>query len=1025
MLRRLIDFALDYRWLVLAATGALVALGTYTMWNIPIEAFPDLTNTQVVVTTECPGMSPTEVEQLVTFPLETALMGIPHMQTVRSVSKLGLSMITTVFDDEIEVFLARQLVNERLSEARERLPPGLAPVIGPLASVFGEAFQYTLQGRQSSLTDLKTLQDWRLRFDLRAVTGVSEVNSWGGLTKQYVIELDRDALRRYNLTLHEVLTRIADNNANFGGGFIQHAEQQYTILGLGRATDLADLGNIVLFANAGVPVLLRDVARVTVGAMPRQGAVMYDARGETVAGMVIVLKGADARRVIQRVKDRIASLHLPSGVKLIPFYDQSQVIDGTLHTVKHNLIEAGILVSVVLMIFLGDFRAAMIVAVVIPLAMLFGFIGMAMFGVSANLMSLGAIDFGMIVDGSVVMVEYFVKRLGEGESLDHRQIIREAASEVARPILFAVVIIIAVYLPIFTLQGMEGRMFRPMAITVCSALFGSLLLALLLAPTLSSYLLHSKGHAQRRTGWFDWLRDRYLLSLDWVLGRRALVLAVSVILLTITIGSLHFIGTEFMPTLDEGSIVVTSRRLPGISLDESLRLGHEIERVLRSFPEIKGVVTKLGRPDLATEAMGVYESDSYLNLQNQSQWKCCRSKDELIGKLAKALRVIPGVSYTFTQPMQMRMDEVLTGIRGDVAIKIFGDDIGVLQELGQKTLAAVAATPGAFNPQMELTSGVPQLQVQLNRAELARYGLNVTDVQELIETLVGGRSVSEMILGQQRFAIVLRLPESERNSPAALADLPLIAPSGAIVRLGQIADLNVVNGPEMITREDARRRLVVQTNVRGVDLGSFVAAARAKVDRAVGLPPGYSLVWGGQFENQQRAYRRLAIVLPVSIAIIFALLYATFEKVGQSLLILCDVPFALVGGITALWIRGINLNLSAMIGFIALFGVAVLNGIVMVSHINTLRNQGLPMHRAVREGAADRLRPVLMTALVASLGFIPMAIATSTGAEVQRPLATVVIGGVITATILTLYLLPLLFPWFSPQDSYGIGTKHR
>jgi cobalt-zinc-cadmium resistance protein CzcA len=558
-------------------------------------------------------------------------------------------------------------------------------------------------------------------------------------------------------------------------------------------------------------------------------------------------------------------------------------------------------------------------------------------------------------------------------------------------------------------------MFRPMAITVCSALFGSLLLALTFAPSLSSYLLRPRsGHGAQ--GWFDKVRERYRESLDWVFEHRAQVLIGAGSVMAIAIGSLRFIGTEFMPRLDEGSIVITSRRLPGISIDESVRLGNQIEKILMGFPEVAGVVTKLGRPDLATEAMGVYESDSYLTLRPEREWKCCRSKYELVGKLAAALRTIPGIAYTFTQPMEMRMDEIVTGIRGDVAIKIFGDDIGVLHDLAVRTLAAVAATPGAFNPQMEMTSGVPQLQIQLNRAELARYGMNVSEVQEAVESLVAGQPISEMILGQQRFGIAVRLPESERNDPSALAALPLVAPGGAIVRVGQVADLNLVNSPEAINRENARRRLVVQTNVRGTDLGSFVAAAQANVERAVKLPPGYSIVWGGQFENQQRANRRLAIVLPVSIAIIFTLLFATFEDVGQSLLILFDVPFALVGGIAALWLRGINLNLSASVGFIALFGVAVLNGIVMVSHINFLRGQGLPLERAIREGAADRLRPVLMTALVASLGFIPMATATSTGAEVQRPLATVVIGGLITATILTLYLLPLLYPWFSPSD---------
>jgi heavy metal efflux system protein len=1024
MLRRLIDFSLDNRWVVLSATLAIVAFGLYTMWNIPIEAFPDLTNTQVDVTVEAPAMSPSEVEQLATFPLETALMGLPHMQTIRSISKFGLSMITVVFDDSIDLYLARQLVNERISEAQGRIPPGLQPVMGPLASVFGEAFQFTLQSSITSLMELKTLLDWHLRFDLRAVQGVSEVNSWGGETKQYVIVIDPNGLRRYNLTLHDVFARVSENNQNFGGGFIEHAEQRYTILGLGRALSERDLTKIVLASQNGVPVFLGDLAKITVAPMPREGAVMHDAKGETVAGMVILLKGADARRIIGSVKAKIASLHLARGVRLIPFYDQSTVIDGTLHTVRHNLIEAGILVIAVLLIFLGELRAALIVALVIPVSMLVGFIGMSLFGISANLMSLGAIDFGIIVDGSVVMVEYFVRRQAQPCLRDSKQAIREAAYEVARRILFGVIIIIAVYLPIFTLQGMERRMFRPMAITVCSALVGSLLFALTLIPAISSLILKAPAdsgshEASSESAWFIRLRDRYSRSLDWALSDRARVIVSAAALLAVALGSLRWIGSQFMPRLDEGSIVVTSRRLPGISLAESIRLGKQIERVIMSFSEIKGVVTKLGRPDLATEAMGIYESDSYLTLNPQKTWKCCRSKDELIGKLSTALQSIPGVAYEFTQPMEMRMDEALTGIRGDVAIKIFGDDLETLQALAQQVLAAVSTVSGSFNPQMEQTASVPQLQIELNRDELARYGLNVSDMRETIETLVGGIQVSEMIIGQQHFAIALRLPESERNNLDVIGNLVLRAPGGELVQLNQIADLNVVSSPELITRENARRRVVVQTDVRGTDLGSFVAAAQAKVASALKLPDGYSVEWGGQFENQQRADRRLAIVLPVSIAIIFALLFATFQNVGEAFLILLIVPFALVGGIGALWLRGINLNLSASIGFIALFGVAVLNGVVMVSHINLLRSQGLSMDRAIRLGAADRLRPVMMTALVASIGFIPMATATSTGAEVQRPLATVVIGGLMTATILTLYLLPLFYPWFSPPDSAG------
>ncbi len=1022
MLWRLIDFSLDYRWIILSITAAIVVAGVYTIWTIPIEAFPDLTNVQVVVTTECPGMSPTEVEQLVTFPLETALLGVPDAQGVRSISRLGLSMVTVVFDDGANIFLARQLVTERLNDAQSRLPQGLQPVMGPLASVFGEAYQYILESAAVPLMDLKTLQDWRLRFDLRAVSGVSEVNSWGGYTKQYVIEVDPGALRRYNLTLHDVLSRIDANNENFSGGFVEHAEQQYTIRGLGRASNEADLKSIVLLSRNGVPVLLSDVAKVTIAPLPRQGAVTYDAKREAVVGMVIVLKGADSRRVIQRVKDRLATFQLPANVKLLPFYDQSQIIDGTIRTVRHNLIGAGVLVSIVLIVFLGDLRAALLVALVIPLSMLFGFIGMAAFGVSANLMSLGAIDFGMIVDGSVVMVENFVARLSNSQTNDRKSEIRAAAHEVARPILFAVIIIIAVYLPIFTLQGMEGRMFRPMAITVCSALVGALFFALALIPALSSMVLRSRAdrlaagsrHSVGEGGWFVRLQDRYSASLDWAIERRFLVLVSAAGMLVIALGSLRYIGTEFMPRLDEGSILITSRRLPGISISESLDLGTQIERMMLSFPEVKSVVTKMGRPDLATEAMGVDESDSYLTLSPSRTWKCCRTKDELAGKLSAALAKIPGVSYTFSQPMEMRMDEQLTGVRGDVAIKIFGDDINVLQDLASRTLRAISSVPGAFNPQMEMNSAVRTLQIQVNRSELARYGLNVSDVGEMVESLIGGKRVSEMIIGQQRFGIAIRLPESQRNDIDGFGNLSLVAPGGEMVALNQVANLSEVNGPEIISRENARRRIVVQSNVRGRDLGSFVRDAQKRVTELVKFPPSYSAEWGGQFENQERANRRLAIVLPVSIAIIFALLFATFESLGQALLILLDVPFALIGGIAALWLRGMNLNLSASVGFIALFGVAALNGIVMVSHINMLTQNGASLPDAIRKGAADRLRPVLITALVASLGFIPMAIATTTGAEVQRPLATVVIGGLITSTFLTLYILPILYPFFRP-----------
>ena len=1019
MLKRIIDFHLEHHWFVLIGVSAVVGVGLYAMFRIPVDAFPDLTNNQVVIITECPGMPPSEVEQLVTFPIETSLMGIPKTQGIRSVSKLGLSIVTLVFDDSVATYFARQLVNERLQEVRSRLPEGLEPSLGPVATAFGEVYQYTLEGESYSAMDLKTLQEWQIKNQLRTVRGVNEVNTWGGETKQYHIEVDPSRLHSYKLALRDVYERVKENNANFGGGFIEHSSEQYTVRGIGRVLDIKDLDEIVLVARAGTPVLLRDVARVEVRPMPRQGAVLRDGKGETVSGMVIMLKGENGKQVIERVKQRLATITLPPGVRISSFYDQSSVIDRTIGTVKSNLIEGGILVAVVLMLFLGNVKAALIVAAVIPLSMLVGFIGMQAFGVSANLMSLGAIDFGMLVDGAIVMMENSIRRLesrkhspGQDSAGSIFEEIRLAAHEVARPIVFAVAIIIAVYLPIFFLEGLEGRMFQPMAITVCSALVGALVLSLTVIPAATS--VHFRGGVKEHNDrWFAVVCSRYLLILRFVLRYPIATVAVAVTLVAVSVGSLAFIGTEFMPRLDEGSILIETRKLPGISLTESIEISNRIEKVVRGFDEVTGVVTKLGRPDLATEAMGIYQGDVYVLLKPLKEWKTARSKEELIGKMSAALTRVPGVAYNFTQPMAMRLDEVVSGIKADVALKIFGDDPRVLEQKAEQALRVISAVPGAADAQMEIVSGVAELRVEVNRRQLARYGLNISDVRELIETAIGGRQITEMLEGQRRFAIVLRLPEQYRRDANAVRELMISAPGGERVRLGQIANVETGRGPEVISREDGLRRIVVQCNVRGRDLGGFVADAQANMARSLALPPGYSADWGGQFENQQRATRRLMLVIPASIAVIFGLLFATFNSVPQALLILLNVPFALVGGIAALWLRGLNLNLSASVGFIALFGVAVLNGIVMVSYINRLRAEGMLTEKAIVEGAAVRLRPVLMTALVASFGFIPMAIATSAGAEVQRPLATVVIGGLVTSTLLTLLVLPVLYPWFS------------
>lgn len=1014
MLRFLIELPLRHRALVLLGLSAVIGGGLWTMSRLPIEAFPDLTNNQVTVITEAPGMAPREVEQLVSFPIETALMGVPRTQSIRSVSKLGLSLVTLVLDDDVPTYFARQLVNERLQDARDRLPAGLRPGLGPVATAFGEVYQYTIEGGGLSARDSKTLHEWQIKNQLRTVRGISEINTWGGETAQVQIRVDPAKLQRYGLTLSEVFGRVRENNLNFSSGFIEYSSEQYSVLGIGRAAAPADFRNIVVKASLGTPVLLGDVAVVAEGSMQRQGATLRDGKGETVSGMAIMLKGENGRDVIRRVKEKIASLRLPEGVQLVPFYDQSEVIDGTLRTVRTNLGEAGILVILVLLVFLGNIRAALIVAAAIPISMLVGFAGMAAFGVTANLMSLGAIDFGMIVDGAVVVVENSVRRLhrqpGDAQ-FDAASRVRGAALEVGRPVTFAVGIIIAVYIPILFLEGLEGKMFRPMAVTVCSALLGSLGYALFVAPAAATAFL-SKGVKEHSEGWFERFLRFYQASLRLAIRLRPAVLAASAAAVSLAAYSLVHIGSEFMPRLDEGSILITTKKLPGISLTDSIAVSREIERILMGFPEVSSVTTKLGRPDLATEAMGIYEADVYVGLKSEAHLRGAE-KEALIVRMSEALERIPGVSYNFTQPMAMRLDEVISGIKADLAVKLFGEDPAVLEKLGERALRILSSVPGAADAQMEITAGVPELRVEVDRPAIARYGLNVSDIQELVHAAVQGEPLTELVLGQRRVPVVGKLAGDPSRSPEALASLIVAAPGGERIPLNRVARVRTVRGAEVVTRESGQRRLVVQANVRGRDLGGFAAEAQARMARELSLPPGYSIDWGGQFENQERAMKRLAIVIPLSIAIILALLYATFHSIRQAALIVLIVPFALVGGVGALWLRGMNLNLSALIGFIALSGVAVLNGIVMVSAINGRRDAGLPLDDAVMEGASSRLRPVLMTAFVASLGFVPMATSTTTGAEVQRPLASVVIGGLASATALTLILLPLLYPWFS------------
>jgi cobalt-zinc-cadmium resistance protein CzcA len=1016
MIRAFIEFSLEQRLLVLALTLLLAGAGVYAFLSLPVDAFPDLTNNQVNIVTEAPGMAAAEVEQLITYPIESAMIGIRNTEEVRSISKFGLSMITIVFADSVDTYFARQLINERLQEAKTRIPQDLEPTLGPVATAFGEIYQYVIEGKNQSAMELKTLHDWTIKPQLRTVPGVNEVNSWGGFVKQFHVLVDPGRLVAYNLTLRDVYRALSASNANFGGSYIERGAEGYTVRGLGRLDgDAAEeqIRQIVIKSAAGAPVLIKDVATVEIGPAARQGAVTKDAQGEVVSGMVIMTKGENSKAVIERVHDRVSKIEktLPAGVKLTPFYQQTTLVNRTIRTVATNLVEGGALVILVLVLFLYNIRASLIVASVIPLSMLVAFIGMKAFGVTANLMSLGAIDFGLMVDGAVVMIECFISQLNQQGARNREEVaraVRRSAFEVARPIAFGVLIIMAVYLPIFALEGLEARMFRPMALTVCCALIGALALTMTFVPAIASLTLkphHHKGHERLLSA----LQDGYRNLLVRLMRRRWLAIGAALVAVTVAVGSIKYLGTEFMPQLDEGALLIETRRLPSVSLTQSVEIATMVEKVVREFPEVETVVTKIGRPDLATEAMGVYQGDVYVILKPKEQWKTVKTKEELIEKIDERLKDTPGVVYNFTQPLAMRLDEVISGVKADVAVKLFGDDPATLEREARQIENILRRVRGAADAQTETLGGAGELQIAVNRPEMARYGLRVEDVKELVETAIGGGLTTQVIDGRKRFDVVVRLPEAQRKEIETIRALLVPAPGGERVTLGQVADIRFAEGPEVINRENAQRRIVIQSNVRGRDIGSFVAEAQTLVDREIKLPAGYYIAWGGEFENTQRAMRRLYIVVPLALLLIFLLLYSTFNSFRYAALILANVPFALVGGIAALWLRNLNLNLSAAVGFIALFGVAVLNGVVMISHINGLREDGSSLRSAALDGATARLRPVLMTALVASLGFIPMAISTAPGAEVQRPLATVVIGGLITSTLLTLFVLPTIY----------------
>ena len=1031
---RIIAASIRHRLAVIVGTLVLVAGGTWAFATMNADAFPDLTPNQVLVMTTVPGLSPEEVEQQVTYPMEVTMLGLPRTLSVRSASKASLSVVTITFEDDVDFYFARNLVQQRMQDAMGQLPDGAEPMLGPPSTAMGEVLQYLVESTGDardtlSLIELSNVQEYLIRPLLRTVPGVADVNSWGGMDQQYEVLADPAKLAGYGVTLADLEAALASNNANFGAGYIEDRSERLSIRGLGRVADSAGLASVVVSTRGTTPLLIRDLARVSIGDRPRFGAVTRDGRGEALSATILMLKGSNGHEVVTRVKERLDEIRplLPAGIAIRTFYSQGDVVGRTNATVFRNLTEGALLVLAVLLLFLRNWRASVLTASVIPLALLAAFIAMRFFGVTANLMSLGALDFGLIVDASVVMMENFMRRVADERAaaglapVDQRDLLRDAAFEVGRPIVFGMAIIIAVYIPIFTLEGLEGRMFRPMAFTVCAAVLASLLLALAYIPAVSSYLFaRMKPGSHHDAHWFVALRSRYQGWLAWALAHRGSVVGAAAAALVIAVASLRFIGTEFMPKLDEGYLLIETRRAPSISLGAGIAVSEEIERTLRKFPEVATVNTNLGRPREATETMPLNEGDVYINFAPRSNWRA-RSMDEFLEQADSALAEIPGLSFEFSAPMRMRLDEVISGVKTDLGVKVFGDSLALLNQKADEVLAVMQSVRGAEDAFVSVTDGAMQLEVDLDRAAMARYGLRVADVREAVETGVGGMQATTVVDGRRRFPVVVRLEAANRATPDLVGQMRLRTPTGGTVTLSQVATLRTVEAPEVINHEAGRRFVVVQANVRDRDLGGLVAELRREIAKRVTLPPEYYVTYGGQFENQTRAMTRLGIIVPVVLLLIGVLLYASFGTVRHALVVMLNVPFALVGGIGALWLRGLNLNLSASVGFIALFGVAVLNGVVLLTYINQLRAGGLSVIDAIRQGAEGRFRPVLMTALVASVGFIPMAISTSAGSEVQRPLATVVIGGLISSTILTLIVMPTVLAWVEERAARRVA----
>ena len=1019
MIERLIRTMLEQRLIVLLVVFGLIVSGVVAFRHLPIDAFPDVTPVQVQVITRAPALAPAEIERLVTFPLEIELTNLPGKTELRSVSRFGLSVITVVFEDRMDIYFARQLVLERILQARSRLPQSAEPVLGPVSTGLSEVFMYLVEGSTQSLMELRTLQDWVIRPMLRAVPGLADVDTLGGLAKQYDVLVDPNRLTSFGLTLRQVHAAVAGNNQNAGGSYIEQGGDKLVVYGVGLARSVRDLEQIVVAAHKGTPIYLRDVAQVRQGTAIRLGGVTRDGRGEVLEGIAVMLRGGNSREVVAAVKDKVELINrvLPAEVKIVPFYDRIELVARALDTVERALLEGAAVVMLVLYLFLRNLRGALVVALTLPLATLATFLIMQQVGLSANLMSLGglAISLGMIVDAAIVQVENVERHLGEqakGRSLliaDRLPVVLRAVLEVRKPSLFGELIIALTFVPLLTLQGMEGKMFIPLALTVVIALLSSLVLSMTVVPVLAALLMKPRvtpesGRLLERGRWL------YRQMLEGAIRRTRLVALVATGVLVGGAALVPFIGREFVPIMDEGTIVVNVMRLPSISLSESLKISGEVERLLLEIPDVRSVVSRTGANELGTDPMGMELSDMYVLLKPESGWQA-GSKTEIEEQIRRRLAQVPGIAFGLSQPIAMRVDELVSGVRSQVAVKLFGAELETLRAKADEIARVMRQVRGLSDLRVEQVWGLYYLKIDIDRAKIARHGINVAEITAVIEAVGGGIAAGEVFEGQWRFPIMVRFPDDRRADVETIAALWVTAPDGSRIPLRDLAEIRIVDGPAQISREHASRRIVIEANVVGRDLVGAVEESQAAVGRLVQLPSGYYLTWGGQFENQRQAMARLAVVVPLVIGLIFLLLFFTFGNLRQAALILLAIPFAMVGGLLALWFGGLYLSVPASVGFIALFGVAVLNGVVKIAYINQLREQGMALDEAVLTGMVLRLRPVLMTAIVAMMALMPLLLATGPGSEIQRPLATVVVGGLFSSTALTLVVLPVLYRW--------------